>query len=474
MREQQQLRRSAPTTGTVAYVLKGYPRLSEIFIASEIYRLEQQGIPLRLFVIKPADEKVRHPVVDRIRAVPEYLPDAGSVSDIPLYRWLATYGSVFFPALLRTLVQHPTGVMRVAAFAFAQALRARRTFWAWPRKIYLKEFFQAVALADRLLQTPEVQHLHAHFAHGATTVTWLAAMITGLPFSFTAHAKDIYSESLNPAGLLQRKLQAARFAVTCTEANRLHLQQVAPGAKIVRVYHGVNADFARLLAQSPLLRQQSSAEPLRILGVGRLVAKKGFDVLIEACGLLQQQQIAFTVTLAGEEGEHSNVIRQRVASLGLTDCIRFTGPLRQDQLFAEYRRATVFCLPCRVLDDGDRDGIPNVLMEAMACGLPVVTTAISGIPELVTDGINGVLIPPEDPVALAAAIMRLSRDSQLVGRLAAAAQVTVRDHFDGDWLAGQLAALFQYPVDVHSTPRPEDGHGMTESPEPLTSSLIQR
>ena len=434
------------TPSTVAYVLKGYPRLSETFIASEIHRLEQHGIKLKLFVIKPADETVRQPVTERIAAIPHYLPDAGSVSALPFTQWLMTYGVTFLPALRRVLAARPALLLRAAIFALRQAIRTRRSFWAWPRKVYAKEFFQAVALTDRLLDAPEVRHLHAHFCHGATTVAWMAAMMTGLPFSFTAHAKDIYTEALNPAGFLRRKLLAARFAVTCTEANRQYLQTLAPAAVVRRIYHGVNADFARLLTEAALQMPTPSAHPLRLLAVGRLVEKKGFDIFIEACHVLRQRNLAFTAVIAGEDGEHGPDIRQRVVTLGLTPYIQFRGPLRQDELFAEYQRASLFCLPCRVLNDGDRDGIPNVLMEAMACGVPVVTTNISGIPELITNDVNGLLVPPEDATALADAILRVHSDAALAKRLAAAARTTISEQFDGDHLVTQLAALFRQVI----------------------------
>jgi glycosyltransferase involved in cell wall biosynthesis len=298
----------------------------------------------------------------------------------------------------------------------------------------------AVGLADRLLATPGVRHLHAHFAHGATTVTWLAAMITGLSFSFTAHAKDIYCASLNPAGLLRRKLTAARFVVTCTEANRAYLQQLAPGAAVHRVYHGVNADFAGLLAEAPA-RPPANGR-LHVLGVGRLVPKKGFDIFVEACGILQDRGLAFEAAIVGEDGEHGEEVRRLIRARGLERRIALVGPLSQAELFEEYRRASVFCLTCRVVDNGDRDGIPNVLVEAMAGGLPVVTTGISGIPELVSDGINGVLVQPEDPHAVADAILCLHRQPTLAGRLAREAELTVRERFDGDANARRLAALF--------------------------------
>ena len=312
---------------------------------------------------------------------------------------------------------------------------------AWPPRV-VKEFLQATALADRLGVATDVRHLHAHFCHGTTTVAWLASLMTGVPFSFTAHARDLYQETLNPAGLLGRKLRAARFAVTCTEASRAHLSRLAETVPVYCVYHGLSADLAPLLAQSgPHPAPPHTA--IQALGVGRLVPKKGFDVLIEACALLRRWGLGVQVTIAGEDGAHGTEVRRRIAARRLADAVRLAGPLGQTALLAEYRRATVFCLPCRVAADGDRDGIPNVLVEAMACGLPVVTTGVSGIPELVVDGVNGLLVPSEDPQALAEAIARLHRDPALAERLGRAAQAAVRERFDGERLAGRLALLFQ-------------------------------
>jgi glycosyltransferase involved in cell wall biosynthesis len=433
--------------GTVAYVLKGYPRLSELFIASEIYRLEQLGVPLHLYVIKPADEAQRHGIVARIRTRPEYLPPTTSLSATPLLSWLKTHLKEFLPSLRRVVRRRPVGVARAAAVAFAQAVRARRG--VWPRKVYLKEFLQATAVADGLLRAPDVRHLHAHFCHGATTVAWLASLMTRIPFSFTAHAKDIYCESLNPAGLLRRKMRAARFVVTCTDANREHLLKVEPRAKVHCVYHGLNAEFAGLMGQPSGARPVDTPPEhrrLRALGVGRLVEKKGFDVLVEACGILRRREVPFEAVIIGEHGEHEAEIIRRIDALGLQDSVRLTGPMEQTRLYEEYLRAGVFCLPCRVLENGDRDGIPNVLMEAMACGLPVITTPVSGIPEIIRDGFNGQLVPPDDPAALADALMRLELDPRLAQSLATEARETVRQRFDGEHFAGQLAALFREAV----------------------------
>ena len=429
------------TSGTVAYILKGYPRLSEIFITSEIYRLEQLGVKLCLAVIKPGEDMPANGIFNRIQSRPNYLPQTSSLSQTTLRKWLGLHLKDFWPALISVTRQRPSGVMRAASAAFGQSVRARRKFVAWPRKLYLKEFLQAVWIAKLLLETKDVRHVHAHFCHGATTVAWLASLITGLPFSFTAHAKDIYCESLNPAGLLRRKMRAARFVVTCTDANREHLEKVEPSADVRCIYHGLNAEFVDLLTDATNTPERN--KKLRALGVGRLVPKKGFDVLVEACGILKQRGFNFETVIVGEHGEHESELRNQIQVRGLNDEVRFTGPLEQSRLYSEYQNADVFCLPCRVLENGDRDGLPNVLMEAMACGLPVITTPVSGIPEIIIDGHNGTLVPPNDAEALANAIQRISSDRLLARNLGRAGRLTVLERFDGNSTALELATLFR-------------------------------
>jgi glycosyltransferase involved in cell wall biosynthesis len=425
----------------IAYVLKGFPRLSELFIASEIHRLERAGLPLRIYVIKPPEEEVRHALVDSIGAPRSYLPVVTSLSQTTLRAWLRANLPAFRPALVRVSRRCPLGLVRALGFTLAQSLRARPHAWSPPRKLFVKELLLGVALADLLLDEPDVRHIHAHFAHGTTTVAWVASMVTGLPFSFTGHAKDIYSPSLNPGGLLPRKLRAARFTVTCTEANRQHLRSIAPEAAVHRIYHGLNAELARLLDAAPPGRDPSG--PFRVLAVGRLVAKKGFDVLVEACAELRRSGVAVEATIVGEGGEHEDELRRLIAARGLGDVVTLAGPMTQADLRHLYERSAALCLPCRVLSSGDRDGIPNVLVEAMACALPVVTTAVSGIPELVSDGTNGLLVPPDDPAAVAAALLRLRDDPELARRLGDEGRATVADRFDGDALARQLADLFR-------------------------------
>jgi glycosyltransferase involved in cell wall biosynthesis len=430
--------RSSLEPDRVAYVLKGYPRLSEVFITSEIHRLEQLEVPIRLFVVKAADEEVQHDVVSRVKAEPSYLPEPSSLSATRLLPWLGANIGTFRPALARVAVRRPLGTAKAATMAFAQAVRARRGFFAAPRKLYLKELLQAVALADELLRARDVRHLHAHFAHGTTTITWLAAAITGLPFSFTGHAKDIYTEDLNPAGLLRRKINAASFVVTCTEANRRHLQALGSKTPVHLVYHGLNSDFERLVSSVP---DRVPAPRIRLLAVGRLVRKKGLDTFVDACALLRDGGLDFEAVIAGESGDHEAEVRRRVLAAGLADRLTFLGPLTQEGLYEQYQRATLFALPCRVLDDGDRDGIPNVLMEAMACGVPVVTTNVSGITELVHHEENGLIVPPDDPTRLAAEILRLTDDSVLASRLGEAGRATVSTRFDAGLMAVRMAGL---------------------------------
>ena len=420
--------------GSVAYILMGYPRVSETFIASEILRVERAGLPLRLFVIKPVEERERghrHPVADAIAVQPTYLPDPAALR-APLRCWRARHVRPFMPTGRRL---RPLGLAKALAIVLPQYLRDGR------RKIYFKELLQAIALADRL--PPDVRHLHAHFAHGTTTVTWLAATIAGLPFSFTGHARDIYAGKLNRHGMLRRKLLAARFAVTCTEANVRHLKGIAPEARVHLVYHGLSADFTSLIetAAPPASRNGH----LQVLGVGRLVAKKGFDVLVDACAVLRDRGVPFDARIVGQEDAEADALRRRIAAHDLQELITLPGPIDPEGLLHEYRSAGALCMPCRLLPD-DRDGIPNVLVEAMAAGAPVVATNVSGIPEVVGHEVNGLLVVADEPEQLADALARLHRDRELAHRLTEAARATVRERFDGERLARDLAALFEEVV----------------------------
>ena len=424
----------------IAYVLKNFPKLSETFIAGEIYRLEKLGVNLKLLVIKPCEEISHHAVIDKIQAKPFYLPATSSLSETFFLTWLKRHLPDFSASVLNIFKRNPRGFLKAAKFAFGQSIRARKSFFAMPRKVYFKEFLQAAMIAEQIANDAEITHIHAHFAHGATTVAMMAAMMTNLEFSFTAHAKDIYLESLNPAKLLTRKMNAAKFIVTCTEANKQHLQTLS-ATPVHCIYHGLAADFTDLLKSAKPNTHVRNGH-IRALAVGRLIEKKGLDTFVEACGILQKRNVNFNAVIVGESGDAEAGIRQSIAKNNLHDKITLTGAMAQTELFAEYRRADVFCLPCRILENGDRDGIPNVMVEAMSCGVPVVTTNISGIPEIIENDANGLLVTPDNAFELANSLERIYLDKSLSKRLSNAALQTVKERFDGEISARRLAKLF--------------------------------
>jgi len=407
------------TTATVhlAYLLKRFPRLSETFILHEILALERQGIDLRLYSILEPSEEVVHSDVSRVRANVTYFP-SGNKGYVDVVR--------NHVALLR---RAPRRYAKVVAYI----ARRRRSMAA------LKHFARAGWLSVEL-ERDGITHLHAHFAHAPASVAHFVSLLTGLPYSFTAHAKDIYTSSPN---LLAVKMRAAQFVVTCTDFNVNYLTSLArdlPTGHIRRIYHGV--DLTKFRPRPQLDDPQELQDMITILAVGRLVEKKGFSYLIAAFGQLIEQGFNARLVIIGG-GPERNSLMQRVRELGLHDTVTLTGARTQDEVIDLYRRATVLALPCIVLENGDRDGIPNVLVEAMRMGVPVVSTNISGIPELVQDGVTGVLVPPRDEEALALAIARLLADPALRLRLSRAAIQRVCLEFDLSVNAARLGALFR-------------------------------
>jgi glycosyltransferase involved in cell wall biosynthesis len=432
----------APASRTVAYVMKAFPRLSETFIAHEIHQLERLGLALRLYAIKQEEEPRVHPVVGTIRAPLAHLPAATSLSGAALTRWLRDNLPAFGRAQLAVAARHPLRYLATLAAALRLAWQHRGRDEAGRmrlRKVYVKEFLQAGWIAADLLRRPEVGHLHGHFCHGVATVTWFAARLTGLGFSFTAHAKDLYQRELNPGRLLERKLGAARFVATCTCANAQVLRARHPRPDDVHaIYHGLDTDWFAPLAQAG---NAEAAAPL-ILAVGRLVEKKGFDQLVQACARLRDAGVAFRCLIVGERGAAQPAIEAAIAAQGLQPQVRLHGALTQDELRRLYAEARVFALPCQVMDDGDRDGFPNVLAEAMAMGVPVVSTRISGIPELIDDGEHGLLVEPRDAAALAAALQRVLGDDGLRERLARGGRARICERFDSRVTTRTLRDLF--------------------------------
>ena len=425
----------------IAYILKGYPRISETFIINEIYLLEQMGLALRIFSLKAAEEAQSHAIVDQIKAAVTYSPKTKSITATPFGRWLAAHLPKFASAHWRVIRRRPRAYLRALLYTiFGLSLQASLSAGIRFKKSFIKEFLQAGSIAAAILEAGTVGHLHGHFCHGATTVTMLVSHMTGIPFSFTAHAKDIYLPELNPNGLLQTKLAAAEFVATCTDANRQHLEQLYPGgAPIHTIYHGLDTTKFVPVDRTPAVNAE--AVPV-ILSVGRFVAKKGFPYLIEACHILKERGHQFRCHLVGQPDEQSALVQQLIEQWGLAGQITMQGGVTQEALRQIYHDATIFALPCFVVDNGDRDGIPNVLAEAMATALPVVSTNISGIPEIVQHEVNGLLVAQKDAVALADALERLLVDPSLRQRLGVAARATIIDLFDSWQTTVALRKLF--------------------------------
>ncbi len=397
----------------LAYLLKRFPRLSETFILQEMLALEALGLPLRVYAVMDPNESVVPSDVSRLRAPVTYLPAAtlGGVTEMA-------------GAHLAMAWHSPGRWLRALAYAV----------WRRDALVGLRHFWRAGWLA-RELRRMGIEHLHAHFANGPAALASFVHRLSGLPYSFTAHAKDIYT---TPQNRLAERLGEAKFVVTCTAFNAGYLADIPGGAStapIHRIYHGVD-----------LQRFQPATKPLDdppvILGVGRLVEKKGFTYLMEACALLRQRGIRFRCVLIGT-GPLVGALRARIDALDLADHVALSGAVTQDELVPIYQQATVMALPCVVLENGDRDGIPNVLVEAMHTGLPVISTPISGIPELISDGENGLLVPPRDVLALANALTRLLTSPHERDRLAANARQTIRERFDLTHNASTLARLFR-------------------------------
>lgn len=402
----------------IAVVLKGYPRLSETFIAQELLGLERAGHELVLVALRRPTDRKRHPVHDEIRAEVHYLPEY--LHDEP---WRV------FRALLRTAPR--AGFWR-ALGPFLRDLRRDRT------RNRVRRFGQALVLVAEW--PDDARWLHAHFIHTPASVTAYASLMAGVPWTCSAHAKDIWTSS---DWELSEKLGRARWTVTCTRTGFEHLSGLAEEKSRVHLsYHGLDLDRFPVFEGNHSKRDGSDpADPVRIVSVGRAVAKKGYDVLLKALSLLPAQ-LHWRFDHIGA-GDLTKELRAMAGNLGIADRVRWDGALDQKDVLARYRESDVFALACRIAADGDRDGLPNVLVEASSQRLACVSTAVSGVPELIEHGRNGVVVPPEDPGALAKALAQLIRDPDLRQRLGSAAEERVRSDFDHHSSVRQLSELFR-------------------------------
>lgn len=371
-------------------LVKRFPKLSETFIQGEISSLIDKGFDVRIVSLHRPTEQVMHSRSNQLRDRVVYLDD------------YSTLGSVIL--LLARLFCRP--------------------------KILFGRFSEIFSSLDNFLCIAKLftdskkngtTHTHAHYISEPALLADLVAILTNGEFSISAHAKDIY---LTDRVALRNRVAKAKFVVTCTAHNVEYLREVVGeyGNKVFLSYHGIDTAFfkpadALVIADSPL-----------IVSVGRFKTKKGFDVLINSCSILKRQGRHFQCQIIGY-GDQQAALSEMINDLDLEEDVFLVDPIPHDALISKLHHANLFVLPCRLDEDGDRDGIPNAMLEAMACGLPVISTKVSGIPEVIDSESNGLLVAPNDAESLALAMQRVLDDTNLRENLAQQGRQTVTEKF---------------------------------------------
>lgn len=377
----------------VAYIVKRYPRYSETFIVNEIIAHEAAGLEIEIFSLRPTSDERFQDAISRVRARVTYIPSGGGKS-AELWSGLQAAAEML-PGFWGKLELARGEDARDVSQAVALALEARRR---------------------------GISHLHAHFATVSTTVTRLASLFADLPYTFTAHAKDIFHDSVQSDDL-ERKLADASTVITVSEFNldflRANFGSVSP--RIERIYNGLPLE--RFPYEDP------GGRPPRIVAVGRLIEKKGFADLIDACALLAERGTRFSCCIIGA-GDLEAELGRRIQKIGLDSRVELVGPQPLSEVIAQVRSAALLAAPCVVGSDGNRDGMPTVLLEAMALGTPCISTDVTGIPELLRHGETGLIVPQHDPHALAGEIERLLTTPALRCELAARARRLIEEEFD--------------------------------------------
>ena len=387
----------------LAVVVKGWPRLSETFIAQELVALEEAGLQFEIWSLRHPTDIKNHPLHDRLQARVRYLPEY--LRDDPARVSAAREAAQSMPGYAQTLE------------TFERDLARDNT----PNR--RRRFGQACVMAHEL--PADTRGIYAHFLHTPSSVARYAAILRGLPWSFSAHAKDIWT---SPEWELREKLNpethGAAFGATCTRFGAEHLRELAADpSRVDLVYHGL--DLSRF-PDAPPRELRAASDVFQMMSVGRMVEKKGFDNLIDALALLPKELDWRWTHIGG--GTLSNEMKRRAQDHGINDRIFWRGACDQPEVIVEMRNSDLFVLPSRIAKDGDRDGLPNVLMEAASQKLPILSTPISAIPEFIDSSISGIL-SDDAPAALAEAMLGFAADPELGPRLAEAAHARLQAEF---------------------------------------------
>ena len=400
----------------VAVLVKGYPRLSETFITQELLALERLGLRFEIVSLRhPTDGRI-HALNGEIRAPVRYLPEY--------------------------LYQQPVRLLRALALVCR-----RRSFWRLLR-IWLgdlardlsanrgRRLGQAWVLAAEL--PSDVDWLHVHYLHTPASVARYAAILRDLPYSISAHAKDVWTI---PAWEKREKIAAARWLVTCSRMNLDHLRELVPDADLELVHHGLDAGRFPAPARRPGGDGSDPAKPVVILCVARAVEKKGLDVLLTALGRLPRDLHWRFEHIGG--GALAARLKAQAGEFGIAERCTWRGLGTQDEVLAVLRRADLFCLAARIAPDGDRDGLPNVIMEAMSQELPVVATSVGAIPEVVVPDRTGLLVAAEDDAALSEALQALIRAPALRQAMGTEGRRRILERFAFEAGIARLAKRFE-------------------------------
>lgn len=395
----------------IAYILSQFPELHEIFILREIKALEEKGVNIRILSLKPCKDKIIHEEARKLMMKTRY----GRACSI----WPVVY-SLTYP--IRT----------IAAFFYVV-----KSYWNNPKElikavyVLMESFYFA-----RIIKKEQINHIHSHWATMPTTAAMILSKLTGISFSFTAHAWDIFVN----CGSLEEKIQKAKFVATCTEYNRKFLSYFGDNGKfnkIYRNYHGIDLSKFRVSES-----MRSPLKVLRILVIGRLVETKGFEYLINACNILNGKGVNFECLIVGV-GPLEKSLKSQARRFNLQEKVTFLGIKTQEEIKKLYSEATVLVQPSIMARNGDRDGIPNVILEAMAMKVPVIATDFSGIPEAIIDGKTGILVPEKDSSALANSIERIYNDYSLWKTIALNGRNFIAEKFDIDKNIGELINIFK-------------------------------
>lgn len=398
----------------LGYIVKMFPRLSETFILNEILELERQGVEVVIFSLKKPNEGRFHPQLSSLKARVIYL------EDLDLKKW-----HNWISAEWSELSKFKENLFALLGDSLASGASGKVDYIWWSAWI--------AARANKL----GLGRLHAHFASLPSSIAHLAHKISGIPYSFTAHAKDIFVYDMEEH-LLREKLSTASFVVTVTNYNKRFLCGAAPEVdpdRIKVIHNGVDLNLFK--NDDSIAREKHL-----ILSVGRLVYKKGFHDLLDACAMLKEQNTEFQCLIVGD-GPEGERLEQKSLDLKLGNEVQFVGPKNLSEVMELMQKATLFCLPCTTAADKNVDALPTVLLEALASGLPILSTNVSGVPEIVDSGVDGLLVDPDNPIALCEALQKMLASGSLRKEFAARGREKAAEKFDLQKAVAKLIQVHQ-------------------------------